>query len=300
MKHDFIFPFIAPVLGALYFIGSEAFIRYFGDYSLFMAVIITLSGGIFLLLFVKDRKASLRNISNKDMFLLFVASIFSCGISYLFLYRSINLIGSSKCSFLSQIEPVFIFILSILFLKERFNLKEVVGLFTILGGVLLLNFDISLIYLSIGAGDIYAVLSALMFAIGIIIISKLLRKYNALLITSLEMIIGGLVLSPFLLISQLNFEIILIFSLIIIGCILSLTWLTYNLGLKKFGTSKTAIIYSTKSFFVLLISYLLVKYVPLSDMKIPINLASLIVGGIIITAGMIILQMNKPRSNVLK
>ena len=119
-KYSFMPSLISAILIGIYHIGAESFIRFFGDHLLIMAVVINISGGIFLFILIPNKKEIIKKMPGKDLLSLFVASFFAFGLAYLCLYKSIDLIGSIKVSFLIQIEAVFIIILAILFLKERF------------------------------------------------------------------------------------------------------------------------------------------------------------------------------------
>jgi drug/metabolite transporter (DMT)-like permease len=294
MKLKYVFPMLAAMFAGLYFISAEAFMRYFGDSPLVMAIIINLAGGIFLLSFAKDRKKTLQKMPKKDILKLFIGSVLAFGVAYLLFYKAISLIGSSKVSFMTQSEPIFVFVLATIILGERFKIKELVGLIMILFGVMFLNLDISLISLSLGMGELYALGAALMFALCIIIVSKLINKYkNTLLLTGLEMIFGGLSLCVFLFIHPVEFKIVWILPLLIFGLFFALSWLTYNLGIQKIGASKTAIMYSSKSVFTLSFSFLSVKFFPSLGLKIPLSLLSFLIGGSIIIVGVVLLKMFK-------
>ncbi|MCK4428993.1 MAG: DMT family transporter [Candidatus Aenigmarchaeota archaeon] len=293
MKYDFIFPLIAAILAGAYFIGSEIFIRYFGEQVLIMAIIINFSGGICLGLFIKGKKKKLKKMPKKDIISLVICSIFIFGLAMVFFYKSINLIGSAKSGFLAQVEPLFIALLAVLFLKEKFNLKELPGLLLIFFGAVLLNFNWSSVSLSFGLGEIYAILTALMFSVGIIISSGLIKKYGASLVTCIEMIFGGCLLSLFLIISTVSINIYAIICLIPLGFIYALCWLFYNTGIKTAGASKTSIIYSTKAFFILIFSYLITTFASSLNVKIPLNIIPFLIGGIMIFFGIFILEKYK-------
>ncbi len=295
MKYIFVYPLISAILAALYRIGCESFIRYFGDYSLAMAITINISGGLFLFLFIPNKKRSIKKIPPKDFLLLFIASFFAFGLSYLLLYKAIDLIGASKVSFLAQAECVFIIVLSILLLKEKLKLREFLGFFVISSGILLLNFNTSLFSFSFGFGEIYALSTYLAFAIGVITISKLVKKYDPIYLTSLEMILGGIILSLFLIANPVSIQLSLILLLFPLGFILSLAWLAYNLGLKNIGASKTAIIYSLQSFFTLTFSYYAMKIFPSLGLKIPTDLPTFLAAGVIMFLGIVILETGKQK-----
>lgn len=295
MKYIFIYPLISAILAALYRIGSESFIRHFGDHSLVMAITINISGGFLLFLLIPDKKRNIKKMPQKDLLLLFIASFFAFGLSYLLLYKAIDLIGASKISFLAQVETAFIIILSALFLKEKLKLRELWGFFVVSLGIFLLNFDTSLFSLSLGIGEIYALSTYLAIAIGVITISKLVKKYDLIYLTASEMLLGGTILSLFLIANPVSINLSLILLLLPLGFIVALAWLTYNLGLKHIGTSKNAIIYSLQSFFTLTFSYYAMKIFPSLGLKIPTDLPTFLAAGVIMFLGIVILETGKQK-----
>jgi len=121
----------------------------------------------------------------------------------------------------------------------------------------------------------------------------LMADKNTLLLTGLEMVFGGLSLCTFLFIHPVEFNIVWILPLLILGLFFALSWLTYNLGIQKIGASKTAIMYSSKSVFTLSFSFLSVKFFPSLGLKIPLSLLSFLIGGSIIIIGVVLLKMFK-------
>lgn len=295
MKYIFIYPLISAILAALYGIGFESFIRYFKNNSLAISVIINISGGIFLLLLVPNKKENIKKIPTKDLSMMFSASFFAFGPSYLLYYKAMDLIGSSKVSFLAQSETVFVVVLSILFLKEKLKPREFLGFFVVLSGILMLNFDVSIFSFSFGIGEIYTLSTYLALAIGVIIISKLVKKYDLAYLTSLEMILGGIISYLFLIANPASIQFSLILLLLPFGFTVALAWLAYNLGLKHIGTSKTAIIYSLQSFFTLMFSYYAMKILPSLELKIPTDLPTFLAAGIIMFLGIVILETGKEK-----
>lgn len=297
MKYIFIYPLISAILAALYGIGFESFIRYFENNSLAISAIINISGGIFLLLLVPNKKENIKKIPAKDLLMMFAASFFAFGPSYLLYYKAMDLIGSSKVSFLAQSETAFVVVLSILFLKEKFKPREFFGFFVVLSGILLLNFDASLFSFSFGIGEICALFTYLALAIGVVIISKLVKKYDLIYLTGLEMIFGGIISCLFLIANPVSIRLPLPLILLLfpLGFTVALAWLAYILGLKNIGTSKTAIIYSSQSFFTLMFSYYAMKILPSLGLKIPTDLPTFLAAGVIMFAGIVILETGKEK-----
>lgn len=286
MKNPFFFPILSAALAGLYFISTESFIRYFGDLALAMTAVITVSGGLFLLPFTKKAKG----IRLKQMIKILLGSVTIYALPYFLLFKAIKLAGSSKVAFLSQTELVFIVILAAIFLKETVRAAQAGGIALVLAGAMAMNFDPGMGGLSLGMGELYAVLVALSFATGITIISDVIKEHDPILITALQMLCGGLILTPFIAGGNHGLTAGTAAVLVPVGILLALTWLTYNMGLKKMGSSKTSLIYSTKSFFTFVIGYAAAALMPGLGLKIPRNTIPFLTGGVLIFLGIIIYE----------
>lgn len=282
------YPLFAAIMAGLFYIWSESFLRAFQGKSILLAVLVNILGWIFLLLLNLKKIPSLK-IKRNDVIRLIVSGIIGFAGWYFFLYKWIDMIGGSKTAFLSQVEPIFIILLSIFFLKEKVKLKDVTSIILIMTGVYVL-IGTQIVF---SPWSIYAMLAGVMFAIWIVTISPVIKKYNNILITWLQMIIGWLSLS-FLAKGWIeNISIPQILIIIGLGIVIGLSRLFYNTGIKKIGAYKTSVIYTSKSFIIFTISLLVVTAYPLMKLKIPENIYTFIFGGILMCLWIILLNIKR-------
>jgi drug/metabolite transporter (DMT)-like permease len=140
-------------------------------------------------------------------------------------YDSINRIGASKEALIAgPIEIILIIILARVFLKERLNKFQIIGIcigslgfFSSLASDMS-NYDINNLILSdsvsinnndspfsaifslVSFGDVEAILSALGFAAGVLFLGKLVTEYSSLHVAGASMFVSGLILMVFMVI----------------------------------------------------------------------------------------------------
>ena len=144
-------------------------------------------------------------------------------------YDSINRIGASKEALIAgPIEIILIIILARVFLKERLNKFQIIGIcIGSLGFFLSLSSDFSLddinnvnlsnpseeininsiypaILSLISLGDLEAILSAVGFAAGVLFLGKLVTKHSSIHVAGASMFVSGLILVVFMIFALLS------------------------------------------------------------------------------------------------
>ncbi len=219
-------------------------------------------GLIWLLIFGLKRNsfALIKLFKRKQYVLLLVLGLIEL-VATTFFFKSIHTIPNPAItSFLGNISPVFVLTLSFIFLKERLNLLEIIGVLIALSGAFIIGYkggtDIKNMFID---GTQYIVYSTFLFAT----VSVISKKY----ITELSPVLIALNRTLFLFIFSLNimFYEHQSFNIpssalksIFIGSILGpfLTAVTGLLALQYIDLSKKSIISSTKSLFILIGAYL--------------------------------------------
>lgn len=300
MNKYILYPFLCAFFSALTLLLQEVALQKYSIQPIVFAFFISTIGGIFLFLFVGDKKDFIKHIVINHPLLFLSASFFTYCLSFIFAFYSITSIGATKVSFALQLETLFIILFSFLLLKEKINLRKCIAASLILFGGFLLNFSFLDFHFALTGGDIFAILSALSFSIGIILTTKLLHNYHALSVTGAGMLAGGVFLFAFILLfypflfyfnyfsysnyfSFYNFYIILF--IFIIGLLEGFIWLLYNKGLEFVGASLTSIIFSTIPFFTLVFSFLFNLLLISDFFLIPKNLFAIIFGGVLMFIG---------------
>jgi len=197
-------------------------------------------------------------------------------------------------SFIGNIGPIFVTILGITILKERFNRIEIAGILVALGGLFLVNYNPSFTWENLFLeGTIYVVLASLIFSIAAIIA----RKYN-------QYIDGSELSFVRVLLLFVSFVILFLFSsvdLVIssralinmsIGSILEslITIVLVYEAFKYIEATRNSLVLSTRSLFVLLSTYLYFHIFP--DMFQIIGGMLTIFGVVAITTGKMLTKKN--------
>jgi len=191
-------------------------------------------------------------------------------------------------SFLVNMTPLFVTVLGILFLKERFNIFEGLGFFLTLAGAFIISYkkggSIQEVFIS-GTG--YIILSCILLAFGFIISKKFIKNIDPgilainrvlfLFITSTVLLIS---FHSSLAISWKGFYNMLIGSFV--GPFLT-AYSQYS-ALQYIEASRTSIIQSTKSLFVLFGAYIYFNAFPESHQ---------LIGGLITIVGVVLVTLGR-------
>ena len=205
-----------------------------------------------------------------------------------FFYAILTIENPSVTSFLGNLSPIFVTILGVLILKERFNYIEIVGVLLTLTGAFIISYkgnaSLNQIFLN---GTQFVLLSTAIFSINTIIVKKNIKKLKPPLLSLnrgvfifIFTIIVMLVTKQSFFISQKALVSVTIGSLL--GPFLTVI-AGYN-ALQYIEASKRSILSSSKSLFVLLGAYLYFGKFPLEYQ---------IAGGIFTVFGVLLISFGK-------
>lgn len=269
------------------------------------------SSGIMLLLvaaFIFKKKKEILILFSESWKNLILVSL-SLSVGIFTWYDSINRIGASKEVLISgSLEIVIIVILARVFLNERLSRFHIIGIGLALAGFFMAvtsDANISVVDIIeitkgtsllsfISFGDVEAIISAFGFAIGVLILSKLVLKHSSIEVAGASMFTSGLMLVGFMILGVLSYEsnhiilssnevsllrqpiiiaIIILFSLLpFIGS------LSYSTGLSMIGASLTATIGSSSILLTVVIQIVLKEFGISSHL--PGNIFLAILGGV--------------------
>ena len=269
------------------------------------------SSGIMLLLvaaFIFKKKKEILILFSESWKNLILVSL-SLSVGIFTWYDSINRIGASKEVLISgSLEIVIIVILARVFLNERLSRFHIIGIGLALAGFFMAvtsDANISVVDIIeitkgtsllsfISFGDVEAIISAFGFAIGVLILSKLVLKHSSIEVAGASMFTSGLMLFGFMILGVLSYEsnhiilssnevsllrqpiiiaIIILFSLLpFIGS------LSYSTGLSMIGASLTATIGSSSILLTVVIQIVLKEFGISSHL--PGNIFLAILGGV--------------------
>ncbi len=192
----------------------------------------------------------------------------------------------SLVSFMTNISPVYAVILGYVFLKERLSLSEGIGIIVTLAGAVLIGYrnDFTLSsFLFSGAGII--LISSLISQGGKVILKTRIRNYHPIVL-SINRIV-------FLLLFSFSFVFIFDYSLnigsemivyIAIGALMGpviSAFAGYN-ALARLKVSTWSILSTSRSFFIMLVSYLILNNLPDTIQ---------IAGGLLTVAGVVVISL---------
>lgn len=198
-------------------------------------------------------------------------------------------------SFVGNIGPIFVTILGISLLKERFNWLEMLGIIVTLAGIIIINYSgrnsLSNILMD---GTEYVIIASLLFSIAAILARKYNQQLNPARLSiqrSLLLFLGFVflfVLHP----QSLNVSGKVLLN-ISIGSILEtlITIVFVYQAFKYIEATRNSLVISTKSLFVLLSTFLYFHILP-TTIQVAGGILT-IIGVITITTGKIVLQGRK-------
>jgi len=282
------------------------------------ATSITLAGIMLLIVaaFFFKRNKRIPILFTKSWKILILASS-SLSLGIFTWYDSINRIGASKEALIAgPIEIVIIVVLARIFLNERLNRFQIIGIsIGLVGFFMALASDVDIVVNNnnaikttftssssllsiISLGDIEAILSAFGFAIGVLFLSKLILKYSSIEVAGASMFTSGLLLVGTLVLGLFFYNAVPLISSphelslprqpsLIVNVIILLLFslipfigsLSYSSGLGRIGASLTATIGSS-SILITIVIQIMLKELGFAS-HLPQNIYLAFLGGVI-------------------
>jgi drug/metabolite transporter (DMT)-like permease len=239
---------------------------------------------LILYIIIKYKKTEIPKLKKKDFpVFLFTGLVGMFGYHVLF-FIAIKYTTAINSSIIGASNPIITAILSILFLKDRFNYKRVIGIALSFTGVFLTltNANISLIKdFSFNKGDLIMLSAVFLWAAYAVFSKWVMPKYSPILLTYYSFLFCTIILIPFVLyempwrlISTIPYySYIAVVYMSIFPSVIG--YLVQQMSIKQIGPSKTSIFINLVPIFSIILSVLILK----EDLN-PIK---------ILTAGLIIL-----------
>jgi len=183
------------IYGANYSIAKEvmpAFIKPFG----FIVIRVSVAAILFFLaakLFFKEK------IAKEDWPRIFACAVFGVTVNQLLFFKGLSLTSPINAGLMMVTNPIFVLILSVIFLNELINLKRIIGIISgIVGAVLLIIYGNRFSTAESDAvGDICILLNSLSYAIYMVMVLPLMKKYHPVTIMQIVFAIGTVLVLPF-------------------------------------------------------------------------------------------------------
>ncbi len=252
-----------------------------------------IGGALLLAAFPGKSRELARGLGRRGWFsMVLVCAIVAAGVFMWF--DAVGRIGASKEAILGggSSEVLFVVILSAVFLGERLRRWEAVGSLLIIVGVFLVLANAESLSIGVGAGEIEAIMSSLLLAISIIMITALLRTHDLTALSGLELLLSGTMLVLFASVlgiiewPGLNGVLVLVG----LGAFPAIGLWTYNSGLPKIGASLTSVLFALNGIMTVGVQLLVLSVFPRADIQLPQVLALALLGGAVAFIGVYLLN----------
>lgn len=235
----------------------------------------------------------------RDWLRLGVAAAVIYALGFVLLYLSVDLVGVSTVSFLGRLQVLFIVILAVLFLGEAWTRRHWAASGLAVVGVGLVAYDPATVDLQFGAGEGLAVLSAFVYAAGIIVLKTLVDRQDGQVVTGYGLLIGAVLLIPFALADGVSLAAVsdgwpwVGAVLGLRGLLLGLAWVTYNVAMRHVGAARASVLFLAGVAFSVGLQLAVNAAAPQVGVRVPGNLPSALCGGILICASIVLLERRR-------
>lgn len=211
-------------------------------------------------------------------------------------FDAVGRIGASKEAILGggSSEVLFVVILSAVFLKERLRRIEVLGSLLVIIGVFVVLANAESVSLSVGDGEIEAIVSSLMLGTSIVIATYLLHTSDLTVFSGVQLVYsGGIVLALSFAAGTTLPDLGGWALLIVMGCMPAIGLWTYNAGLPKIGASLTSVLFALSGVMTVGVQLLVLLFFPDAEIQLPQSIALAVAGGVIAFAGVYLLNSGR-------
>ena len=238
-------------------------------------------------IFQRDYRSLSDQFSKKSGVALIIATLegMATGLFYFAIQAMEN---PAVVSFIGNIGPVFVVIMGIFLLKERFKSWQITGIFITLGGVFLISYKQGGMEGFLDPGSTFVILASFLFSVATIVG----RRYHALLVPGYMSLVRSLLLAATFLIIFLVLDQELpagnkIWRDLTIGSILEtlITIIFAYQALKLIEATKTSLIISSKGVWTLVLAWIFLGVFP-SNLQLT--------GGILTLIGVWLITRDKP------
>lgn len=204
-------------------------------------------------------------ITRKDLKILAFVIVSGSIIAPLLLLNGLNQTTAINTSLLLNVESLFTALIAFLFLSERGTRREYLGMLIMLIGVVFVTTNGEFQKLSLVetvTGNLLVIGACLFWGIDNNLSRFLSMKRDIILVTGLKCLIGGLALLivAFLLGINLSIPLISIPYLLSVGAFsIAFSILLFLFALRKIGSMRTGVIYSTSSLFGAILAFLILR-----------------------------------------
>jgi len=184
------------IYGLNYTIAKEAMPLYVKP----NAFILLRVGGALVLFWIAGFFVKKEKIARRDFITIFFAGLFGAGLNMLSFFKGLNLTTPIEASVITVMTPIIVFVISLIFLKEKVVKHRLVGVFLgLLGALVLVVYGHSseANAEAVFIGNLFVFLNAVFYSMYLVIVKKLIEKYNPLVFVKWIYFFGFLIVLPF-------------------------------------------------------------------------------------------------------
>lgn len=254
-----------------------------------------ISGGIILMLISPASTTKLaKDLGRRGW--LWMTALCALGAMGAFLwFDAVGRIGASKEAILGggSSEVLFIVVLSAVFLRERLRKLEAFGSILVLVGVFVVLANTETVSLSIGRGEIEAIVSSLLLAGAVVITTYLLWSHDLTPFSGVQLVYSGiLVISVGAIAGLVTMPDVTGWMILVgIGVFPAVGLWTYNAGLPKIGASLTSVLFALSGVMTVGVQLLVLLIYPHADLKLPQSVPLAVIGGMVAVGGVYLLNL---------
>lgn len=143
-------------------------------------------------LFVKEK------VDKKDLPFMALCAVFGVAVNQLFFFMGLEKTSAMHASLIMITTPIIVLIASYILLKSKILLRQVIGiLLGLVGSYILVRSAGSQAGEATVLGDIYIFINASSYAIYLVLVKRLMKKYHAITVVKWLFIIGTVMIVPF-------------------------------------------------------------------------------------------------------
>ena len=192
------------LIASMFIFGTiSIFVRHIPLPSSMIALVRGFVGAFFVLLFVYLKKSKLDKAAIKKNFVMLALSGAFIGINWILLFESYNYTTVATATLCYYMQPIFVILASPFLLKEKLTVKKAVCVAVALLGMVFVSgvLDTGIPALSEAKGILYGLGAALFYAT-VVLMNKKITDINAYDKTIMQLGMGAIVLSPYVMLTQ--------------------------------------------------------------------------------------------------
>ncbi|MFA6923817.1 MAG: DMT family transporter [Bacteroidales bacterium] len=138
-------------------------------------------------------------VEKKDLLLLALCALFGVAFNQIMFFEGLNLSKPINVAIIQTINPILVLLMAAFIIKERINSKKIIGIILGAAGAiyLILNKGDMTLSLKTLKGDIYIILNSASYAVYLVLLKPLMKKYSSVTLMKWIFLFGFIFVAPF-------------------------------------------------------------------------------------------------------